>query len=132
MKVPRPLGSGKVIAKAKGVCREAESEGRRRQNSSPTYKNHVRPQARVRLPDKPKSKSCTESLAVNMAGIRRKECVSTRGGLTDKSDGREAETGNSSEQSVLNRSNNEQVLADGKPKKRTVQTCWSISWTGTT
>ena len=82
MKVPRPPGSGKVIAKAKGVRREAESEGRRRQNSDPTNRNHVRPEARVRLHHKPKPNSYTESLTVNMAGIRGKECVSTRGGLT--------------------------------------------------
>ena len=90
MKVPRPPGSGKVIAKAKGVRREAESEGRRRQNSGPTNRNHVRPRARVRLPYKSKPKSCTESLAVNMAGIRVKECVSTRGDLTDDTDGEDA------------------------------------------
>ena len=42
VKVPRPPGSGKVIAKAKGVRREKESEGRRRQNSDPTNRNHVR------------------------------------------------------------------------------------------
>ena len=51
------------------------------QNSGPTYRNHVRLQARARLPNKPKPNSCTESLAVNMAGIRGKERVSTRGGL---------------------------------------------------
>ena len=82
MKVPRPPGSGKVIAKAKGVRREAESEGRRRQNSDPTNRNHVRPRARVRLPVEPKPNNCTESLEVDMAGIRVKERVSTRGGLT--------------------------------------------------
>ena len=82
VKVPRPPGSGKVIAKAKGVHREMESEGRRRQSSGPTNRNHVRPQARVRLHAEPKPNSCTESLAVNMAGIRVKERVSTRGGLT--------------------------------------------------
>ena len=81
MKVPRPPGSGKVIAKAKGVRREAESEGRRRQNPDPTNRNHVRPRARVRLLTEPKPSNCTESLAVNMAGIRGKERVSTRGGL---------------------------------------------------
>ena len=42
VKVPRPPGSGKVIAKAKGVRCEAESEGRQRQNSDPTNRNHVR------------------------------------------------------------------------------------------
>ena len=82
MKVPRPPGSGKVIAKAKGVRCEAESEGRQRQSSGPTNRNHVRLQARVRLQSKLKPNSCTELLAVNMAGIRVKERVSTRGGLT--------------------------------------------------
>ena len=52
------------------------------QNSGPTNRNLVRPQARVRLLYKPKPNSCTESLAVNKAGIRVKERVSTRGGLT--------------------------------------------------
>ena len=82
MKVPRPPGSGKVIAKTKGVHREVESEGRWRQNSDPTNRNHVRLSARVRLPMKPKPNNCTESTVVNMAGIRGKECVSTRGDLT--------------------------------------------------
>jgi hypothetical protein len=82
VKVPRPPGSGKVIAKAKGVHRAGESEGRRRQNAAPTNRNPVRPQARVRLQAEPKPKSCTESLAVNIAGIRVKERVSTREGLT--------------------------------------------------
>ena len=93
MKVPRPPGSGKATAKAKGVRREAESEGRRRQNSGPTNRNHVRPQAWARLQRKSKPNSCTESLVVNMAGIRGKERVSTRGELTDVEDGEEAETG---------------------------------------
>ena len=82
MKDPRPPGSGKRIAKGKGVRCEAESEGRWRQNSDPTNRNHVRSEARVRLRHKLKPNSCTESLTVNMAGIRGKECVSTRGGLT--------------------------------------------------
>ncbi len=37
---------------------------------------------RVSLLNKTKPNSCTESSAVNMAGIRGKERVSTRGGLT--------------------------------------------------
>ena len=81
MKVPSPPGSGKDIAKAKGVPGDGESEGRRRQNSDPTNRNLVRLSARVRLHDKPKPNSCTESLAVNKTGIRGKERVSTRGGL---------------------------------------------------
>ena len=48
---------------------------------------------RVRLQNKSKPNSCTESLVVNMAGIRGKERVSTRGELTDVEDGEEAKTG---------------------------------------
>ena len=70
MKVPRSPGSGKVIAKAKGVRCEAESEGRRRQSSDPTNGNHVKPQVRARQLYKQKPNSCTESLAVNIVGIR--------------------------------------------------------------
>ena len=42
VKVPRPPGSGKVIAKVKGVHREVESEGRWRQISGLTNRNHIR------------------------------------------------------------------------------------------
>ena len=38
---------------------------------------------RVKLQFKPKPNNYTESFAVNMANIRGKERVSTRGGLTD-------------------------------------------------
>ncbi len=38
---------------------------------------------RVRLPNKSKPNNYTESFAVNMADIRGRERVSTRGGLTD-------------------------------------------------
>ena len=41
MKVPNPPGSGKDIAKVKGVHREVESEGRRRQNSGLTDRNRI-------------------------------------------------------------------------------------------
>ena len=51
----------------------------RRQSSGPTNRNHVRPHTRVRLPNESKPNSRTESFA---PGIRVKECVSTRGGLT--------------------------------------------------
>ena len=40
---------------------------------------------RVRLLRKPKPNNCTESSEVNAAGIRGKECVSTRGGLAGAS-----------------------------------------------
>ena len=39
MKVPRPPGSGKAIARTKGVHREMESEGRSRQISGLTNRN---------------------------------------------------------------------------------------------
>ena len=48
-------------------------------------KSHIRPQMRVRLLRKPKPNNCTESSEVNAAGIRGKECVSTRGGLAGAS-----------------------------------------------
>ena len=67
------------------------------QNSDSTNRNHVRPQARVRLLAKPKPNSCTESLAVNMAGIREKERVSTRGGLAGGKGGKKRYPGDSNE-----------------------------------
>jgi hypothetical protein len=54
VKVPNTPGSGKCIAKAKGVRREAESEGRRRRISGLTNRNLIRLQMRVKLHDKPK------------------------------------------------------------------------------
>ena len=54
LKDPRPPGSGKVTAKVKGVRLESESEGRRRQNSDPANRNHVRPKVRGRPLSKPK------------------------------------------------------------------------------
>ena len=47
----------------------------------------------VRLPYKPKPNSCTESLAVDVAGIRVKERVSTRGGLMDTESEKKANCG---------------------------------------
>ena len=41
MKDPNPPGSGKDIAKGKGVPGDGESEGSRRQNSGPTDRNHI-------------------------------------------------------------------------------------------
>ena len=46
-------------------------------------KPHIGCKRWVRLHSKPKPNSCTESLRVDMAGIRGKERVSTRGGLMD-------------------------------------------------
>ena len=55
MKVPNTPGSGKCIAKAKGVRGDAESEGRWRQISGPTNRNRIRQALRIRLHDKSKS-----------------------------------------------------------------------------
>ena len=41
MKVPNPPGSGKDIAKGKGVPGDGESEGSRRQTSGLTDRNHI-------------------------------------------------------------------------------------------
>ena len=68
VKVPNTPDSGKCVAKAKGVVREDESEGRRRQISGLTNRNHIRRKLRIRLPNKSKSNSCTEITCVNGAG----------------------------------------------------------------
>jgi len=82
VKVPRPPGSGKVIAKGKGVHREVKSEGSRRQSSGLTNRNRIEGRKQeVRLQQKLKPNNCTELFSVNAADIRVKECVSTRGGL---------------------------------------------------
>ena len=67
MKVPNTPGSGKCIAKAKGVRGDAESEGRWRQISGPTNRNRIRQALRIRLRHKPKSNGYTESAHVNAA-----------------------------------------------------------------
>lgn len=61
VKVPNTPDSGKCIAKAKGVVREDESEGRRRQISGLTNRNHIRPHMRARLRIKSKPNDYTES-----------------------------------------------------------------------
>ena len=66
MKVPNPPGSGKDTAKAKGVHREVESEERNRQNSDLL---HLRLNAGIRLPNKPKSNNCTELYLVVMERV---------------------------------------------------------------
>jgi hypothetical protein len=68
VKVPSAPGSGKRIAKRKGVRREAESERSGRQTLGPRDTNRIRRTGRARLQDKPKSDSCTEALDVNAAG----------------------------------------------------------------
>ncbi len=66
MKVPNPPGSGKDTAEAKGVHREVESEERIRQNSGLL---HLRLNAGIRLPNKPKSDNCTELYLVVMERV---------------------------------------------------------------
>jgi hypothetical protein len=79
VKVPNPPGSGKGIAKVKGVHREVESEGRQRQISGLTNRNHIRLKARIRLLNKLKSKHYTELLAVNVADTWRERLRSYPG-----------------------------------------------------
>ena len=59
--------SGKDIAKTKGVHREVESEGRWRQISGLTNRNHIRLQLRIRLQHKLKSNNYSELTVVNVA-----------------------------------------------------------------
>lgn len=75
MKVPNPPSSGKDTAKTKGVHCEVESEGRWRQISGLTYRNHIRLQLRIRLHNKPKSNNYSESTVVNVADIWRERNV---------------------------------------------------------
>ena len=62
-------------AKTKGVHCEVESEGRWRQISGLTYRNHIRLQLRIRLHNKPKSNNYSESTVVNVADIWRERNV---------------------------------------------------------
>ena len=75
VKVPNPPGSGKDIAESKGVHREVESEGRWRQISGLTNRNHIRLQLRIRLQDKLKSNNYSELTVVNVADIWRERNV---------------------------------------------------------
>ena len=77
-------GSGKEIAEGKGVRRESESEGSRmtgneltgRANLRPDEQEpHTRSRMRVRLPNKLKPDSCTESCGINVAGRWRERNV---------------------------------------------------------
>ena len=52
-----------------------ESEGRWRQISGLTYRNHIRLQLRIRLHNKPKSNNYSESTVVNVADIWRERNV---------------------------------------------------------
>ena len=67
--------SGKCIAYGKGVHREVESEGSRRQTSGLTNRNHMRQQLRVRLRYKLKPNNYPELAAVYVAdGWRERTC----------------------------------------------------------
>ena len=79
MEVPNTPGSGKCIAKAKGVRGDEESKGRRRQISGPTNRNRIRQALRIRLPVKPKSNSYTESANVDAADRWRERLCSYPG-----------------------------------------------------
>ena len=67
--------SGKDTAKTKGVHREVESEGRWRQNSGLTNRNHMRLRLRIRLRNKPKSNNYSELTVVYVADIWRESGV---------------------------------------------------------
>ena len=67
--------SGKDTAKTKGVHCEVESEGRWRQISGLTNRNHIRLQLRIRLHNKPKSNNYSELTVVNVADIWRERNV---------------------------------------------------------
>ena len=74
--------SGKVTAKGKGVRRETESEGSRRQTSGLTDRNPIKGlRVRIRLQKKSKSDNYPESPKVNRADIRWKEYVHNWRGL---------------------------------------------------
>ncbi len=60
-------GSGKCIAKSKGVHREVESEESWRQSSGLTNRNHIRLQSGIRLRNKSKSNNYPELTVVNVA-----------------------------------------------------------------
>ena len=67
--------SGKDTAKTKGVHRKAESEGRWRQISGLTNRNHIRLCAGVRSPYRPKPNNYTELRIVNVADVWRERNV---------------------------------------------------------
>ena len=69
------LSSGKDIANIKGVHREVESEGRWRQISGLTNRNHIRLQLRIRLQHKLKSNNYSELIVVNVANRWRERNV---------------------------------------------------------
>ena len=81
--------SGKVIANGKGVHREVESEGSRRQTSGLTDRNLI--QGRIpwmKLQMELKSDNYPRTVTVNQAGIRWKEYVHNWGGLAGELNGK--------------------------------------------
>ena len=85
-----------ALAKGKGVPGDGESEGSRiageKNRRAKLWSDEQKPgtgrKRWARLLNKPKPNSCTESLVVDVAGIRVKERVSTRGGLMDMGSGK--------------------------------------------
>ena len=69
MKVLSVPGSGKHIAKGKGVHCEVEFEGSPRQTLGLTNRNHIRQLRRIRLQYKSKSNNYTEYVNVNVTDI---------------------------------------------------------------
>ena len=81
--------SGKVIANGKGVHREVESEGSRRQTSGLTDRNLIqgrRPWMKLQM--ELKSDNYPRTVTVNQAGIRWKEYVHNWGGLAGEPSGK--------------------------------------------
>ena len=74
-KSPIRPSSGKDTAKTKGVHCEVESEGRWRQISGLTNRNHIRLQLGIRLQIKPKSNNYSELAEVNVADMWRERNV---------------------------------------------------------
>ena len=60
---------GRIQLNTKGVHREVESEGRCRQISGLTNRNHIRLQLGIRLQNKLKSNNYSELTVVNVADI---------------------------------------------------------------
>ena len=76
--------SAKHIAKGKGVHREVESEGSRRQTSGLTDRNHIRHDRMGKAASKAEARNLIRNPMVCMWQIDgRKEPVLTRGGLMD-------------------------------------------------
>ena len=72
---------GEQLAEGKGVHREMESEGSRKQNAALMNKNRIRRTRRMSRPMTTKSNTLTESVGVDSAGISGKVCCITQGEL---------------------------------------------------